>query len=242
MRLVLLRRVAAAVVTSVAVIAAAVAASPASASIPRHPAWKSSAPFGAWNNGGFIVYNNEWNSSAGPQTIWADSYRHWGVESRQQAGNTAIETYPCVQKNFNNVPVSSFHLIRNGYTESMPANTTGLDAEAADDIWLNNYNIEVMIWVDNHGQTPSGKVIGHATLFGQHFAVWHGGTDFSFVLNHNETSGVTHILAAIRWLIRHHFLNANVTVAQINFGWEIASTNGKPKDFTVTNYWLHAPR
>jgi len=242
MRLVLLRRVAAAVVTSAAVIAAAVAATPVSASIPRHPAWKSSAPFGAWNNGGFIVYNNEWNSSAGPQTIWADSYRHWGVESTQQAGNTAIETYPCVQKNFNNVPVSKFHLMRNGFTESMPANTKGLDAEAADDLWLNNYKIEVMIWVDNHGQRPSGQIVGHATFFGQHYAVWHSGTYYAFVLDHNEKKGMTYMLASIRWLIRHHFLNANVTVAQINFGWEIASTNGKPKDFTVTNYWLHAPR
>ena len=242
MRLVLLRRVAAAVVTSAAVIAAAVAATPASASIPRNPAWKSSAPFGAWNNGGFIVYNNEWNSSAGPQTIWADSYRHWGVESTQRAGNTAIETYPCVQKNFNNVPVSKFHLMRNGFTESMPANTKGLDAEAADDLWLNNYKIEVMIWVDNHGQTPSGSVIGHATIFGQHFAVWRGGTDISFVLDHNETHGVTHILASIAWLMRHHQVPSSATLTQVNFGWEIASTNGKPMDFKVTNYWEHTKR
>ena len=106
---------AAAVVTS----GAATAAS-ASAAVPAHPAWQSSARFGAWNNGGFIVYNNEWNSSAGPQTIWANSFRSWGVQSVQAAGNTAVETYPCVQKNFDNVPVSSVHLIQNGFTESMP--------------------------------------------------------------------------------------------------------------------------
>ena len=34
----------------------------------------------------------------------------------------------------------------------MPANTAGLAAEAADDVWLNNYSIELMIWVDNIGQ------------------------------------------------------------------------------------------
>lgn len=34
-------------------------------------------------------------------------------------------------------------------------------------------------------------------------------------------------------------LAANVTLTQVNFGWEIASTGGKPRDFTVTNYWLH---
>ncbi len=217
-------------------------AGPAFAAVPTNAKWRSSDPFGAWNNGGYILYNNEWNSSAGPQTIWADSFHHWGAESTQAAGNTAVETYPCVQKNFKSVPVRSFRLIRSGFTESMPANKSGLDAEAANDIWLNKNNIEVMIWVDNHGQRPAGNVIGHATIFGQRFSVWHGGTDFTFLLNHNETSGVTHILASINWLINHRKIPASVTLAQVNFGWEIASTDGKAKDFTVTNYWLHTRR
>lgn len=234
MRRALVALLAAGVVTAVA--------GPAFAAIPAHPKWKSSARFGAWNNGGFIVYNNEWNQSAGPQTIWANSYQHWGVQSTQAAGNTAVETYPCVQKNYNEVPVSSFQLIRNGFTESMPASRSGLDAEAADDVWLNKYKIEVMIWVDNHGQRPSGNVVGHTTIFGQRFAVWRGGTDFTFALNHNETTGVTHILSAIRWLIGHRYIPASATLTQVNFGWEIASTNGKAEDFTMSKYWLHTRR
>ena len=219
--------------------AAAITVVTASAAMASGPTWQTSAPFGAWNNGGFILYNNEWNQSAGPQTIWADSYHHWGVRSGQAAGNTAVETYPCVQKDYNNVPVSSFHLIRNGFTESMPVGVTGLDAEAADDVWLDNYNLEVMIWVDNHGQTPAGNVVGHATIFGQHFAVWRGGNTYTFALNHNETRGITHILASIQWLVSHRYIPASVTLAQVNFGWEIASTDGKPMNFAVTNYWLH---
>ena len=240
MRQVIVRRVAAAVAAIAAVSAAAVI--PASASIPSHPKWKSSAPFGAWNNGKFIVYNNEWNSSAGPQTIWADSYHYWGVESTQRKGNTAVETYPCVQQNFSNVPISAFQSIRNGFTESMPANKTGLDAEAADDVWLNHYKIEVMIWVDNHGQRPAGNVVGHATMFGQHYAVWRSGSYYAFVLRRNETTGKTYMLSAFRWLIRHGYLKASDTLTQVNFGWEIASTNGKPRDFRVTRYWLHTKR
>ena len=207
--------------------------------IPPNPAWESSDPFGAWNNGGFVIYNNEWNPSAGPQTIWADSYTYWGIQSDQSAGNVAVETYPCVQKNYNNVPVSSFSLIRNGFTESMPTGAAGLDAEAADDIWLNDYNLEVMIWVDNHGQTPAGHVIARATIFGQRFTLWQGGSTYTFALNHNETSGVTHILAAIQWLVGHGYVPANATLTQVNFGWEIASTDGRPMDFTVSKYWLH---
>lgn len=231
-----MRRALVTLLTATAVIAAA---APAYAAIPPSPRWESSAPLGSWNNGGYIVYNNEWNGSAGPQTIWADSYQHWGVQSSQAAGNTAVETYPCVQKNYDNLPVSSFHLIRNGFTESMPTSAAGLDAEAADDVWLNNYGTEVMIWVDNHGQRPAGNVIGHATLFGQHFAVWHGGTDYTFALDHNETSGMTHILAAIHWLISHGQVKASATLTQVNFGWEVASTGGRAEDFTVTKYWLH---
>jgi hypothetical protein len=222
--------------------AAFLAAGPAFASVPAHPKWRSSDPFGAWHNGGYIVYNNEWNSSHGPQTIWANSFKYWGVSSTQAAGNTAVETYPCVQKNFSGVPVRSFKLIRSGFTEYMPSNKTGLDAEAANDVWLNKYGIEVMIWVDNHGQRPSGNVIGHATIFGQHFAVWHGGTDFTFALNHNENKGVTHILASIEWLINHHQIPASATLTQVNFGWEIASTGGHARSFTTKNYWLHTKR
>jgi hypothetical protein len=234
-----MRRTLVALLAAVAVIAVA---GPAVAAIPPHPKWESSARFGAWNNGGFIVYNNEWNQSAGPQTIWANSYARWGVQSKQAAGNTAVETYPSVQKNYNEVPLSSFRLIRSGFTESMPASRSGLDAEAAYDVWLNKYKIEVMIWVDNHGQRPSGNVVGHTTISGQHFAVWHGGTDYTFVLNHSETSGVTHILASIRWLISHRYIPASATLTQVNFGWEIASTAGKSEAFKVSKYWLRTRR
>jgi hypothetical protein len=218
-------------------------ATPALASIPANPKWESSAPEGQWQNHGLIVYNNMWNGSAGPQTAWADSYKNWGVESKQRAGNTAVETYPCVGRVINNVPVSDFGLVRNGFTETMPADQSGLHAEAADDVWLNNYNLEMMIWTDNIGQSFSGdNKIGEATIFGQHFAVWRNGSEFIFDLNHNETTGVTHILASIRWLMNHRYVPTNATLSQVDYGWEISSTNGQPEDFSMTNYWLHTIR
>jgi hypothetical protein len=218
------------------------AAAPASAAIPAHPKWQSSARMASWNNNGFLVDNNEWNQSAGPQKIWADSYHYWGVESTQRAGNTAIETYPCVQKNYNNLPVSSFRLIRTGFAESMPANTAGLAAEAANDVWLNNYSIEVMIWVDNIGQRIYDSVIGHVMIFGQRFVVYKNGSEFIFALQGHETTGVTHILSSIRWLINHGYVKPSATLRTVDFGWEIASTGGKPKDFRMTKYWLHTRR
>jgi hypothetical protein len=232
-----------ALVALLAACAAFMAVGPAFASVPAHPKWQSSDPFGAWHNGGYIVYNNEWNGSHGPQTIWANSFKYWGTSSTQAAGNTAVETYPCVQKNFSNLAVSSFKLIRSGFTETMPSNKSGLDAEAANDVWLNNYNIEVMIWVDNHGQRPAGNVIAHATIFGQHFAVWRASDSYyTFALNHNENKGVTHVLASLNWLIHRGDLPSNVTLTQVDFGWEIASTGGQAREFQMKNYWLHTKR
>jgi len=152
---------------ALATIAAAALAAPgllmltaptASASVPSSAAFKSSEPFGTWNNGAFDVYNNEWNTSeAGPQTIWAFNYHHWGVESTQSA-STSVKTYPSVQRNYPNRPYSTFSMLRSTFAEQMPSSGDFI-AEAAYDLWLNNYSIEVMMWFDNHRQVPAGNVI-----------------------------------------------------------------------------------
>jgi hypothetical protein len=211
----------------------------AHASIPQHTAWKSSARFGIWHNHGFNVYNNEWNTSeAGPQTIWANSFQHWGVESRQP-GTTSVKTYPSVQRNYRSRAYTSLKSLTSTYTESMPS-APGFIAEAAYDLWLNNFNIEVMMWVDNHRQVPAGHVIGTVNIYGKRFRVWQSGHDmFSFALvNKRQRSGKVHLLSALRWLVNHGRLSRSVTLRQVDFGWEIASTHGAPMDFIVTRYSL----
>jgi hypothetical protein len=208
-------------------------------SIPKHPKWESSQPFGAWNNGGFIVYNNEWNTAqAGPQTIWADSYHLWGVQSKQ-SDSTSVKTYPCVQKDYANVAFGRFTRLVSSFTESMPT-AKSLDAEAAYDIWLNKYGVEVMIWVDNHKQTPSGNVIKHVTIDKQRFALWRGSdTMYSFALQgKQETKGTIDVLSFLSYLVNHGYLSKKDTMTQVNFGWEIASTDNRAMDFTVTHYSL----
>jgi len=213
---------------------------PASAAVPAHPAWKSSAPFGTWHTGKFDLYNNEWNQSvAGPQTIWGYSHAHWGVQSTQ-ADTTSVKTYPSVQENYRNTTLGSLHGLWSNYAESMPAASGRYDAEAAYDIWLNNYQIEVMVWVDNHGQRPAGRVIGSAEFFGRKFSVWQGsGHMFSFELSGKQaSSGTGHLLMAMDWLVAHGYLSTSDQLTQVNFGWEICSTDGQPMDFTMTKYTL----
>ena len=138
------RRVAALTVAAVAGPGLAIcAALPAHASIPSHPAWESSGAFGIWTTGKFDIYNNEWNTSeAGPQTIWAYSHRHWGVESTQ-TDTTSVKTYPSVQQNYNSPRVTSLSQLHSTFQQSMPS-AKDFDAEAAYDLWLNKFSIEVI--------------------------------------------------------------------------------------------------
>jgi len=211
---------------------------PSSAANTSNVVWESSAPFATWQQGIFDVYNNEWNTSqAGPQTIWADSYHHWGVES-QQADSTSVKTYPSVQENYNNPAISRLRGLWSRFTEAMPS--AGFDAEAAYDIWLNDYGIEVMVWVDNHGQLPAGSVIAHVQVYGRNFTVWQSGSHmFTFELSgKQESSGLAHLLVPLSWLVSRGDLSGSDTLTQVDFGWEICSTDGKPMDFTVTRYSL----
>ena len=102
-----------------------------------------------------------------------------------------------------------------------------LIGEAAFDLWLNNWNIEVMVWTDNHRQVPFGHKVATATFFGQNFNVWQSGSDaFAFVLDHNEQSGTVHMLSTLRWLIKHGKIPASSTLTSAQFGWEVCATSG----------------
>lgn len=236
----LLAVLAAAVLTIAGVVLATHHAS-ASAAIPPNPKFRSSAPFGIWDNGKFDVYNNEWNTAeAGPQTIWANSYHSWGVVSRQ-ASTTSVKTYPSVQENYNNHPkVSSLRLLRSRFRETMPKASRNFDAEAAYDLWFNDGDIEVMLWVDNHGQAPAGGRIATAKIAGQSFGVFSPNHNaYSFVkLGKQERHGTAHLYLALRWLLRHGDISRSAFLTQVNFGWEICSTHGVPMSFRVGGYSL----
>lgn len=211
------------------------------ASLPATSAWKSSAKLGLWKTSGFDVFNNEWNKSqAGPQTVWADSYQRWGVVSNQP-GSTSVKTYPCVQQNYHDPAIGSVTSLSSSFAEKMPPSWANYDAEAAYDMFLNNYRGgEIMVWVDNHNQTPEGNVISHTVISGRQYDVYQGSAQmFSFVLTgRQETSGHVDLQTALQWLIRHHYLKSTEVLTQVNFGFEIASTDGVPMNFTVSKFSL----
>lgn len=208
-----------------------------------------------WTSPGtnYMVRNNMWNCQStpdpcGPETVWANSYQNWGVQTTQAAGNTAVLSYPDVQglltqSNGNDTPLSNLTLDRSSFSITMPTGS-GLDDEAAYDDWLNNWNTEVMIWVYNQGQTPAGSVRAHPLIWGQNWTFWATGSKgdpnntYTFVLNKNETNGTVHELGMFQWLEQNGWIPASSGVTDNEFGFEMCSTGGHSADYTVNNYTM----
>jgi hypothetical protein len=209
------------------------------------------APISASNGSNTQVINNIWNPVSGvSQTLKAANPGQWSVVATMPASNTAVISYPDTQQVFttsNNTPqlISSFTAITSSYTVSGPGSGSGNDYEAAYDLWAgtgtNNYSQEIMIWVDNHGQTPAGKKVDTTTIDGATYDVWAetGDNPVSMVLRSNKTSGTVDILAALQWLINSNHMRPDSGLNQIDFGFEICSTGGTAKTFTTSRYDLH---
>ena len=199
------------------------------------------------------IANNMWGCGAvqppaagaycGLQTVAAHGPGNWSVTSKQKAGNTGVLSYPDVAQVFTlgndtDPPITGFSAITSSFTETMNA-TAKTDAEAAYDIWLDNGKAsdEIMIWVDNHGQTPAGKDKGPVVIGGTRYELWSADGTTSFVRS-NERSGTVNILAVLRWLQSHRYVSSTARLGQVDFGWEICSTGGVPETFTISHYTL----
>lgn len=203
------------------------------------------------NSNGYTTYvgNNMWgcgNGNCGPQTLTAHGPGNWSVTSAQAGGNTAVLGYPNVQQLFTKTTnidpaISAFASVTSDFAETMNPQA-GTDAEAAYDIWLSNASgpDEIMIWVDNVGRGSGGaRQIDTATIGGQSFTVYqYGSGEIIFSLNHNEQTGTVDILATLKWLQGHRLISATAQLGQIDFGFEICSTGGKPEKFAVSRYTL----
>ncbi|HKS03658.1 MAG TPA: hypothetical protein VJS86_18435 [Arthrobacter sp.] len=101
----------------------------------------------------------------------------------------------------------------------MPS-VSGLDAEAAYDIWLNDLNKEVMVWVDNHGQTPAGSKVAIYSVSG---ATWDlyvtsDNSYMAFVREGNAASGSVDLFTLLKDLEGRGLLSSSDILWQVNFG------------------------
>jgi len=204
---------------------------------PARPAWQSDEPSGGWDNDGFYVFNNVWNkkSKPGPQHIWANSYKDWGVTSTQSP-STAVRAYPCVQKNLKEpVKASAFTKMVSTYVEQGPEKGT---YNVSYDLWFNGLKKEAMFWVDSDHWGDLGKPLETVTLGGKKWRVYHEGGYTRFQLDKTEKSGTVDLLAGIKYMIGKGWLAPEDLAWQINFGFEICSTENQPLEFKVSDYSL----
>jgi hypothetical protein len=197
--------------------------------------------YGRWD-----IFNNTWGTSPGTYVITATSAHRWTLTANQNGGGgcngCAVEAYESAQWNYKNVPYSRIREMTSTFSETMPKGSlkkNHFDAEAAYDVFLNGSDTdEVMVWVDNQGQTPAGSFDKVARINGQRFRVYVSGQTKSFVRTRNETKGTVNYKGVLTWLHDHGMLKSSDTMWQFNFGWEVCDTGGVTKTFTVHNLTL----
>ena len=113
------------------------------------------------------VQNDFWNEAAAPvgstQPMFVSGFGlgSWYTIDNFPAGETEIWTYPDsdpIYSGYADSNINDFQYIYSSYAENMEQylNPGTTDAEAAYDIWLNNYSNEVMIWVDQANRGGAG--------------------------------------------------------------------------------------
>jgi hypothetical protein len=199
-----------------------------------------------WNQAPYFVANDAWNSNNYPltQTLYACSYSNWYVVAtmNNNNGDGAVKTFPNSHRDFDSNPqINSYHSITSTFAES--GAVPGI-YEYAYDIWLNGIassgSTEVMIWNENHGQTPSGSVQGTATFGGRTYTVWKANGYVAFVANSNFSSGTMDLLAFFNWMMSKGWIGSSSTVDQVDYGVELVSTNSAAETFSFTNFAVNA--
>lgn len=209
------------------------------------PSFTTSAQFGTWNLSPYFVANDMWNAGAGnvSQTLSACSFSDWYVTATASGGGGVL-TYPDSHLDLDNAPkISSLSSATSTFADVNPDTGTYEDAY---DIWLNGVadpsagSDELMIWTNNHGQTPGGSPMATVTIGGQSWTAWKGnGGYMAFVANSNITSGTVNLLAFFQWVIAKGWVPGDSTLNQVDYGVEICSTNGAPATFSFSDFSVH---
>ncbi len=227
------------------------AASAAATSLTTPPAgrWHSSAPGGREYYGTSQIRNNVTCPCDGQQEIWAYSPSDWGIYAEQPNGSNPAVSYPDVQVLEYN-PVSAEPVVQGWYDLSQPP---AGEFVAAYNIWVQDNPplgwkdaTDIQVWVDNHGQTPAGTKAAQGKIYGKAFTLYStGGKDQGSVTYTlaftNSARGITHIAAIFAWLRGSGWISQNAEDLDVEFGWQIRSTNGRYENFHMKSFVLKQP-
>jgi hypothetical protein len=149
---------------------------------------------------------------------------------------SGVKSYPHTGKTLGRT-LSSLSTVSSSFNVSVPADG---DYETAYDIWANNNAYEVMIWANEHGAVgpiaesydSNGAVptARNVTVGGSTWNVYRGSNGsnavYSFVRTATTNAATVDVLAVLNWL-RTQGWWADVTVGDIQFGFELTGTAGQ---------------
>jgi hypothetical protein len=223
----------------------------------KHPAFVISGNEGGQPIGKhYYADNNMWNAGSYnvSQTMRVCSPGNWSVTARadNSSGDGAVKTYPNVHRDYHNWStgheprLSAFSSITSKFASRSPH--VGI-YNGAYDVWLNGVadsgSTELMIWTDNHRQVPSGRVVKKGLEFSRRtWKLW--ATDdhryLAFVPNRPVRHGTMALKKRFAYLTAHGYLPQGSTLGQVDFGYEIVSTNGSPHKFKIDRFSVRSSR
>jgi K319L-like, PKD domain/Glycosyl hydrolase family 12 len=219
------------------------------------PSVVTSEPFALIGDGDFLVHNNMWNAGGYPgtaQTIEFCSYHSWNAVTTadNSTGDGAVKTYPNVHKDYHDwgtgyePPLANYPVLTSTFATVGPQ--VGI-YNFAYDLWLNGVgnggpnNREVMVWTDNHQQTPAGSVVAaNLTFGGVGWDLWATSDNhiLTFLPHQDRPAGEVNLRAMLDYLLAQGRIPANSTLGQIGYGVEVVSTDGQPARFRFTDFSL----
>lgn len=238
---------------AVLVIAAAIPL--ATSGVARASTCVVTSAFGQCFSGNSVVNNNVWNGGADPgwsQTLTATSPSAWNVTA-DMANQGQVISYPETITTINGghpVKLSDYTKIIGAHQESLPSNPAGTDGyEAAYDIWLNAgpgsaTGQEVMVWQQRFNESPAGSntgiVITDPTYNIKYDVYANGNNSTVSLLAENQTYDHVNLLWLLQWVAANRPYNGDNTLAIVDYGFEIRSTSGAAKTFTLTQNVLES--
>ncbi|MFT3783913.1 MAG: hypothetical protein QM790_18025 [Nibricoccus sp.] len=235
-------------------LAAALLVSVASITSASAATWSSTDKWGTWSNGGYTLYNDVWGSGAGAQTIWANSYSNWGVWANHP--NTGgIKSYPNCTK-FIGKKLSTITTLKSSFSVTTPS---GGAWESTYDIWDSGNANEIMLWMNYTGTATGGgnvkpisynwsssgdavPVYTNVSVGGHTWNVFRGNNGsnnvYSFLRTSKTNNATVDIKAILNWIKSKGWIG-DITVGNVQFGYEITSSSGglnyTTNSFSVTS-------
>lgn len=186
------------------------------------------------HSGDYWLNNNDWgafNEGFEYQCVWLESINNWGAYATHSGDNASgIKGYPSMVYGTQE-GVSTNDVLPLSISDLGDVNTwwswsaSGRSWNAAYDIWFNENDYELMIWMDWLNAYPVGNSLGavatNVELSGHTWNVYRRDNIISFLLVEKQSWISLHVKPIIDYCVSREWIPSNATMSRIEAGWEI---------------------